>query len=231
MTTDNFAPFLSTTSEKTAYTNLTPQEKENVPEMTGAEFIRYHLCSDVIVDQEVEIINNRTGEREMVEIAYRVMNVREIQKVRESALSKLKSANKNIGDSENTKKYVDSMIGDEMNLEFLYRSCFKPGTEGKERLFPSLEDAAKMTSGNMISFVKNFWDVQAKYSPSRSSMTESELEYWTTYLTTGLKEGGNIGFLVLSLTEKGFCQFLTHLGNQLLKSQTPSNSSMIVPSE
>ena len=226
MTTKQFAPedfagIFQQEKTKELYSNL--DSKAIIPPIdeTPGSYIRKNLCSKVVVRRQVEVIV-QDGSREMIEVDFVVLPVREVQRMRENALSRLKSAMKNSGDSMQIKEQTDAMISDEISIEAVYKSAYEPGKD--LQIFPNLEEVGKLSSGNLVSFAKNFWEVQSSYSVSRVQMTKEDCEFWEQYIIEGLRDGGNIDFFFLSLSPKAMQDFVKYMANHLYNSRNPSNS-------
>jgi hypothetical protein len=142
--------------------------------------------------------------------------------MRENALTRLKNAMKNSGESMQIKEQTDAMISDEISIEAVYKSAYEPGKD--LQIFPNLEAVGQMSSGNLVSFAKNFWEVQSSYSVSRAHLTEEDCKFWEQYIIEGYKDPGNFDFFFLSLSQKSLQDFVRYMASRLYNLQRPSNS-------
>ena len=218
-----FDPMFSQMSdvERRALANGAPDAKRPPEDETPGQYVRRHLCKKVFVTKQTEVILE-DGNRELVDIEYAVLPMRDIQRMREAAATRMRDTAKSIGESVHMREIVDSISSDELSVECVYKACFEPCSEGTKRIFPTIEDVKELGSGNLMSFAKMFWYVQGLYSVSRVQLSPDDLKFWENYITEGLKDGGNLDFLVASLSRESIQQLLLHLGSRLSTSQSAS---------
>ena len=193
--------------------------------ITAQEYVATNLRVPTFIPRIVEVMNS-DGERETINCRVKLLPKSELLIIKANAAVKARDMIKEIpkdSGSLTSKEAEDDVLGELMTNECVFRSFYNE--ENDQKIFPTLESVAEVSIGNVGSFAKHFWDVQALFSVSRAVLSEEEMKEYDDWIMSGV----DADFFYLSLSTKGaIMDFMRFLVSQRRKAQQPSIPSTSV---